>query len=54
MMTPKDADRKNRSGGEDPVKTISERMGLKEGEEAVRRVLREVYRSGKIGTKDLA
>jgi predicted methyltransferase len=54
MMTLTDADRKNRGGGEDLVKTISERMGLKEGEEAVRRVLREVYRSGKIGTKDLA
>jgi predicted methyltransferase len=54
MMTPTDSDRKNRDGGEDSVKTISEKMGLKEGEEAVRRVLREVYRSGKIGTKDLA
>ncbi len=54
MMTPTDADRKNKGGGEDPVKAISARMSLKEGEEAVRRVLREVYRRGKIGTKDLA
>ncbi len=54
MMTPVDADRKNKGGYEDPVKAISERMSLKEGEEAVRRILREVYRSGKIGTKDLA
>ena len=54
MMTPTDADRKGRDGDEDLVKTISERMSLKEGEEAVRRVLREVYRSRKIGTKDLA
>ncbi|MDH5792554.1 MAG: bis-aminopropyl spermidine synthase family protein [Candidatus Bathyarchaeota archaeon] len=54
MMTPTDSDRKGRGGDEDLVKTISERMSLKEGEEAVRRVLREVYRSGKIGTKDLA
>jgi hypothetical protein len=29
-------------------------MDLKEGEEAVRRVLREVYRRRKVGTKDLA
>ena len=29
-------------------------MRLKEGEEAVRRIIREVYRHGKIGTKDLA
>ena len=29
-------------------------MTLKEGEEAVRRVIREVFRHGKIGTKDLA
>ena len=27
----------------DPVKTISRRMNLKEGEEAVWRILREVY-----------
>ena len=54
MVTPTDADRKDRGGDEDLVKTISERMSLKEGEEAVRRVLREVYRSRKIGTKDLA
>jgi predicted methyltransferase len=38
----------------DPVRDISSRMRLKEGEEAVRRVLREIYRHGKIGTKDLA
>jgi hypothetical protein len=29
-------------------------MRLKEGEEAVRRVLREIHRMGKVGTKDLA
>jgi predicted methyltransferase len=29
-------------------------MRLKEGEEAVRRVLREIHRKGKVGTKDLA
>jgi predicted methyltransferase len=29
-------------------------MRLKEGEEAVRRVLREIHRRGKVGTKDLA
>jgi len=33
---------------------VSSRMRLKEGEEAVRRIIREVYRHGKIGTKDLA
>jgi len=38
----------------DPLREISSRMRLKEGEEAVRRVLREIYLHGKIGTKDLA
>jgi predicted methyltransferase len=38
----------------DVIKTVSRRMDLKEGEEAVRRVLREVYRKRKVGTKDLA
>jgi predicted methyltransferase len=41
-------------GSPDPVREIAARMDLKEGEEAVRRVLREVYRRGKVGTKDLA
>ena len=38
----------------DLVKAVSGRMNLKEGEEAVRRVLFEVYRRKKAGTKDLA
>jgi predicted methyltransferase len=50
--------RKRRTYSEEPdvdsVKTISRRMNLKEGEEAVWRILREVYRRGKVGTKDLA
>ena len=33
---------------------LAGRMTLKEGEEAVRRVLREIHRRGKVGTKDLA
>ena len=33
---------------------ISKRMVLSEGVDAVRRVLREIYRRGRIGTKDLA
>ncbi len=33
---------------------LSSKMQLKEGEEAVRRVLLEIYRKKKIGTKDLA
>jgi predicted methyltransferase len=41
-------------GGLDPVRDVATRMNLKEGEEAVRRILREVYRRGKVGTKDLA
>ena len=41
-------------GGSDPVRETAARMELKEGEEAVRRVLREVYRRGRVGTKDLA
>lgn len=44
------------SNGEkdNPVKSIAESMNLKEGEEAVRRVLTEVYRRGRVGTKDIA
>ena len=38
----------------DPVASIARRMNLREGEEAVRRVLREVHRMRKVGTKDLA
>lgn len=38
----------------DILRAVSRRMNLKEGEEAVRRVLREVYRREKVGTKDLA
>jgi len=38
----------------DLLESISERTHLPEGEEAVRRILREVYRHGRIGTKDLA
>ena len=33
---------------------LAGKMRLKEGEEAVRRVLREIHRKGKVGTKDLA
>jgi len=36
------------------LETISQRTRLPEGEEAVRRILREVYRHRRIGTKDLA
>ncbi|MFB0558778.1 MAG: hypothetical protein ACETVY_06655, partial [Candidatus Bathyarchaeia archaeon] len=39
---------------EDLARAVSKRMNLKEGEEAVIRVLREVYRRGRVGTKDLA
>ena len=47
--------REEADGGKDnPVRSIAESMNLKEGEEAVRRVLTEVYRRGKVGTKDLA
>lgn len=38
----------------DLLGSISDRTHLPEGEEAVRRILREVYRRGRIGTKDLA
>lgn len=41
-------------GDPDPVRDVAARMDLKEGEEAVRRILREVHRRGKVGTKDLA
>ena len=34
--------------------SIAQRMNLREGEEAIRRVLREVHRMRKVGTKDLA
>jgi predicted methyltransferase len=43
-----------RSEDADPLKAISEKARLSEGEEAVRRILREIYRRGRIGTKDLA
>jgi len=50
--------RKNTAGstafGDAILKVISQRTRLPEGEEAVRRILREVYRHGRIGTKDLA
>ena len=36
------------------LKTISEKTGLAEGEEAVRKILREVFRGQKISTKKLA
>jgi hypothetical protein len=36
------------------LKTISKKAELKEGEEAVRKILREVFRSKKISTKELA
>mgnify|MGYP000100093039 FL=1 len=39
---------------ENTLKTISKRARLSEGEEAARRILREIYRYGRIGTKDLA
>lgn len=39
---------------DDLLREVSGRMSLKEGEEAVRRVLREVYRRGRVTTKDLA
>ncbi|MDH5795063.1 MAG: bis-aminopropyl spermidine synthase family protein, partial [Candidatus Bathyarchaeota archaeon] len=42
------------SGSTDLLKAISGRTHLPEGEEAVRRVLREVYRHGRIRTRDLA
>jgi len=38
----------------DLLESISDRTHLAEGEEAVRRILREVYRHGRIGTKDLS
>jgi len=41
-------------GDDDILRTVSQRTRLPEGEEAVRRVLREIYRHGRIGTKDLA
>jgi predicted methyltransferase len=39
---------------EDFLGELAGRMRLKEGEEAVRRVLREIHHRGKVGTKDLA
>jgi len=42
------------TSNEDILEIISLRARLPEGEEAVRRILREIYRHGRIGTKDLA
>ncbi len=53
-MPPREADEGGRRRSIDPVRSISARMNLKEGEEAVRRVLMEVHRREKVGTKDLA
>ena len=39
---------------EDFLRELAGKMTLKEGEEAVRRVLGEIHRRGKVGTKDLA
>lgn len=39
---------------EDFLRELAGKMRLKEGEEAVRRVLGEIHRRGKVGTKDLA
>ena len=36
------------------LELIVQRTGIPEGEEAVRRILREIYRHGRVGTKDLA
>ena len=45
---------KNNKPSENILKAVSQRTQLPEGEEAVRRILREIYRHGRIGTKDLA
>jgi predicted methyltransferase/ribosomal protein S18 acetylase RimI-like enzyme len=42
------------NAGSNLLKVISEKARLEEGEEAVRQILREVFRSRKIGTKELA
>ncbi len=45
---------KRHQGNSDLLKAVSEKARLEEGEEAVRKVLREVFRSRKVGTKELA
>jgi len=44
----------NETPPEDFLRELAGKMRLKEGEEAVRRVLGEIHRRGKVGTKDLA
>ena len=44
----------NETPQEDFLRELAGKMTLKEGEEAVRRVLGEIHRRGKVGTKDLA
>jgi predicted methyltransferase len=44
----------NKPPPEDFIRELAGKMKLKEGEEAVRRVLGEIHRRGKVGTKDLA
>ena len=46
--------RKGRREKDHTIEAIARDMNLKEGEEAVRRILAEVHRRGKVGTKDLA
>lgn len=45
---------KRQKDNADLLKTISAKAELEEGEEAVRKILREVFRNQKIGTKELA
>jgi predicted methyltransferase len=48
------SDRGNRKASEAMLRSVAGSMNLKEGEEAVRRVLTEIQRRGKVTTKDLA
>ncbi|KYH41156.1 MAG: hypothetical protein AYL33_004770, partial [Candidatus Bathyarchaeota archaeon B63] len=50
----RDDEAKSWTFGDSILSEISERARLPEGKEAVRRILREVYRHGRIGTKELA
>ncbi|UCD44113.1 MAG: bis-aminopropyl spermidine synthase family protein [Candidatus Bathyarchaeota archaeon] len=45
---------RNDGGPQEVLKTVAAEMALREGEEAVRRILTEIHRRGKVKTKDLA
>ncbi|HUT82064.1 MAG TPA: bis-aminopropyl spermidine synthase family protein [Candidatus Bathyarchaeia archaeon] len=53
-MTKQSPSNQNQKNSNNLLENIAQRAELKEGKELVRRILREIYRSGTIGSKSLA